>query len=102
MNQIEILRTLVADSIPNVTLELDRPVQPQGSWWLEAHLGDHVASVEWKPGRGFGISASRSAGYGEGPHETFDDAESAAKRLIGLLGRREHTKPPKEAILTTP
>jgi hypothetical protein len=102
MNQIEILRNLVASTIPNVTFELDRPANPQGSWWLDVHLGDQAASVEWKPGKGFGISASPSAGYGEGPHETFADAESVARRLVGLLERSEHTKSPKEAILTTP
>jgi hypothetical protein len=102
MNQIEVLRNLVAAGIPNATFELDRPAQPQGSWWLDVHLGDRGAAVEWKPGTGFGISVSPSAGYGEGPHETFSNAESAANRLIGLLERGECTKPPREAILTTP
>ena len=99
MNQIELLRNQIATRIPNATFNLDRPAKPPSNWWLDIELDGHTASVEWRPGKGFGISASASAGYGEGPHETYVGVGSAADRLIEILLRAEHTEPPKETIL---
>jgi hypothetical protein len=92
MNQIEFLRSVVSSRIPDAKFSVDRPALPEGSWWLDAELDGHLATVQWKPGRGFGISASPASGFGEGPDEIYSDVESAAARMIELLERHEQAK----------
>ena len=58
MNQIKLLRNQIATRIPNATFNLDRPTKPRGTWWLDIDLDGHTASVEWRIGKGFGVSAS--------------------------------------------
>ena len=99
MNQLEIVRSQIAQELPQSTLRVDRPAKPHGAWWLDADFEGHSVTVEWRPGRGFGISASEDPGYGEGPDETYADAAAATERVLDLLRRRANTKPPRETIL---
>src|SRR5437763_1711639 len=93
MNQIEQLAERVASEIPGTKMNLDRPAQPSGTWWLDSDLHGHSVITEWRPGKGFGISASPSKAYGEGPDEILPDMKSAADRVIVLLRASEYTQP---------
>lgn len=100
MNQMEQLCAKLTSEIPEVITSLDPPSQPSGTWWLDADVGGHKVIVEWRPGRGFGISASPAkAVYGEGPDEVLPDVKSAGKRVVALLRGRKHTQPPREMLL---
>jgi len=90
MNQIEQLAERLASEIPGAKMSLDRPAQPSGIWWLDADLHGHSVITEWRPGKGFGISASPSKVYGEGPDEILPDMKSAGDRVIALLNEREY------------
>ena len=43
-----------------------------GYWWIDLRSRRHLA-VEWRLGRGFGLSDRRSSHYGEGPSEIFQN-----------------------------
>lgn len=83
---------------PKVRTVLDAPETPNARWWLDTQLGKHLVTVEWRPGRGFGVSAGDD-GFGEGPDEVFDDADLAAKRVIELLETGGNTRPPDDVLL---
>lgn len=100
MNQIERLAERVASEVPEAKTNLDRPARQSGSWWLDTDLHGHYVVTEWRPGKGFGISASPSRAYGEGPDEIFPDLRSAGDRVVALLRGREYTQPPREMFLT--
>ena len=91
MNQIEQLAERLASEVPDAKTSLDRPAQQSGMWWLDATLHGHSVATEWRPGKGFGISASASRTYGEGPDEIVPDLQSAGDRVIALLRGREYT-----------
>src|SRR5437016_7886972 len=100
MNQIEQLAERLASEVPEAKTNLDRPAKQSGTWWLAADLQGHSVVTEWRPGKGFGISASPSRAYGEGPDEIFPNLQSAGDRVIALLCGREYTQPPREMFLT--
>jgi DNA-binding transcriptional regulator YiaG len=85
MNEIERLRGRIAKRFPTAHLSVDAPGQPSGSWWLDVKLNDHVVVVEWRPGRGFGISTVSEDAYGVGPDEIYTDADAAFERVKALL-----------------
>jgi DNA-binding Xre family transcriptional regulator len=62
-------------------------------------LNGQPVTVEWRAGRGFGITAKRSPGYGEGPDEFVPDLDTASRRVIGLLLAGARTRPPQAVRL---
>jgi DNA-binding XRE family transcriptional regulator len=100
MNQIEQLVQRLASEIPEATHTLEGPAHKSGNWWLDSDLNGHSVTVEWRPGKGFGISASPSKAFGEGPDEVFTDLKAAGDRVINLLRGREYTQPPAEMLLS--
>ncbi|HEV2961731.1 MAG TPA: XRE family transcriptional regulator [Candidatus Angelobacter sp.] len=100
MNQIEQLAARLVSEISEIKISLDKPAQQSGAWWLDADLHGHSVVTEWRPGKGFGVSASPSRAYGEGPDEIFPDLQTAGDRVITLLRGREYTQPPREMFLT--
>ncbi len=97
-NPIQGLEQKLQKRFPKVRTILDAPEAPNSRWWLDAQLGKHLVSVEWRPGRGFGVSAGDD-GFGEGPDEVYDDADSAAERVIELLETGRNTQPPEDVLL---
>lgn len=94
MNALERVREHVRSALPRAHVDLDQPDNPLGTWWLDAvHRGRRV-TVEWRPRRGFGVSA-REAEYGEGSDETYEDEELTAARVVDLLKSGEKTKEPE-------
>jgi DNA-binding XRE family transcriptional regulator len=101
MNAIEQIERILSETLPGARFSLDKPKQPTGPWWLDAVLGEHSVTVEWRPRRGFGISSgsSESSGYGEGPDEVVEDAALALARIILLLKTGEKTESPHDVEL---
>lgn len=99
MNAIEQIERILSETLPGAHLSLDRPKQPTGPWWLDAVLGEHSVTVEWRPKKGFGISSGPSESYGEGPDEVLEDAALAVARIILLLKTGEKTESPRDVEL---
>ncbi len=97
-NPIQGLELKLQKRFPKVRTILDAPETPNSRWWLDAQLGKHLVSVEWRPGRGFGVSAG-DHGFGEGPDEVYEDPDLAAKRVIELLETGGSTEPPNDVLL---
>jgi catechol 2,3-dioxygenase-like lactoylglutathione lyase family enzyme len=100
MNGIESLQASVIQAVPTAQARLRRPRNPEGSWWLDFKVDQHLVTVEWSPRRGYGISASvLGDGYGEGPEETYPGEAEATARIIELLQHRAFTSPPTAVAL---
>jgi DNA-binding XRE family transcriptional regulator len=99
MNDIQALEERVRKRFPAVKTTLDPSSKPAGPWFLDIDLEGQPVTVEWRAGRGFGITSKRSPGYGEGPDELVPDLETASRRVIGLLLAQARTTPPKAVRL---
>lgn len=78
------LESQVRRRMVDVTLTIDPPVSPTGSWWIDVQRYGRIASIEWKPGKGFGVAAPQG-GYGEGVDFIVDDAAAAAEYVARVL-----------------
>jgi transcriptional regulator with XRE-family HTH domain len=85
MNQIEVLKQKIEARLPAVKAVIDEPRDPSAPWMLDVHFNNRVVTVEWRPHRGFGISATDSHAYGEGPDEIVASPEAAAERIWALF-----------------
>ena len=70
----------LAEVIPDIKVEIDRPADAQGEWWLDVARDGFRSSVAWRPDRGFGVFTS-PPGFGERPDEIYGPPALAAKRL---------------------
>lgn len=95
MNDLERLIDGVCSVVPEVRTELDAPDPgTQGRWYASLERDGHLVDVEWRPGRGFGVTSSdEEPGYGEGPDETYDDPTQATARVAYLLAFHRRTSP---------
>jgi hypothetical protein len=93
MNQIQKLEHWLQTYIPDCRVKLDPPDNPEGPWFLDIESHGHSLVVEWRPNRGFGVTAGSKVTYGEGPHEVYPDLESAIRRIISLLLLGRNTPP---------
>ncbi len=98
MNSIETLQNSLLDCLPDVELQLDPSVSPDGSWWLDVKNQEHSLVVEWKPSKGFGVS-SDDISYGEGPDEVYPDEKATLARVLPILQGGLETKPPAKVLL---
>jgi DNA-binding XRE family transcriptional regulator len=99
MNDLEKLREEVAERLPGIESQIDRPEREGGSWFLDLNLADRTAVVEWRQEKGFGLSAREDVLYGEGPDEIYPNVETATERVVELLKEGGRTQPPEEAVL---
>jgi hypothetical protein len=93
MTTMERFMEHLRERVSEAKLELDRPEQGGGSWWLDASMGRRALTIEWAPSMGFGVSSLPGEGFGEGPDEFYDDEEEALARVERLLrsgGRTKH------------
>jgi len=81
---IEHLQKLLLKQLPHSVVAVDAPDQAGGNWWLDVTMGKKRQTLEYRPGKGFGLFHGK-AGYGEGPAEFYRTPERAAKRLAQLL-----------------
>jgi hypothetical protein len=93
MNLLQQLESRVREELPGVQARLDLAVAPEASSWLDLTLRDLRATVEWRPGRGFGVSSSPETVYGEGSDELYPDVSTALNRLVAVLEKGSRTKP---------
>jgi DNA-binding XRE family transcriptional regulator len=82
--RIEKLKALIAESAPNCVIDLDTPDEAAGNWWIDVHSGKKQVTLDYRPGKGFGVYHS-DAGYGEGPAEVYRTPELAARRVMQLI-----------------
>jgi hypothetical protein len=96
MNLIEGMKTDLAQTFPDVWMDLSEPLLSDGVWFLEVKLGPTHLSVEWRLGKGFGITSlpSNDPGYGEHPDEYWEDATEAFGRVVYLIHFEKRTQPP--------
>lgn len=99
MNPIEKLEKRVRREAPDAELRADIAKNPKGSSFLDIVRGDFDASVEFRPGHGFGISAPAGNSYGVGPDEVIADESEAIDRVLSLLKTNEKTVPQREISL---
>ncbi len=76
----------LAEVIPDVEVEIDRPANARGEWWLDVACDGFHSSVAWRPDHGFGVFTS-PPGFGEKPDEIYRPPALAAKRLGQLAGQ---------------
>jgi hypothetical protein len=81
---VEKLNQLVRQSLPLSQVTVDEPEHRGGSSWIDVRLGKKRHTLEYRPGRGFGLF-QETAGFGEGPSEIYRTAERAAQRLKQLM-----------------
>ncbi|HYK01571.1 MAG TPA: hypothetical protein VE974_07425 [Thermoanaerobaculia bacterium] len=67
-----------------MTFTIDPPASSTGSWWIDVQRYGRVASIEWRPGKGFGVAAPHG-GYGEGVDVIGNDAVAAAEYVARVL-----------------
>lgn len=85
MNDLEQLCQMIATRAPGTDVSVDEPLSASGGWWLDVRREGQRAVVEWRPGRGFGVSNGDGA-YGEGPDAVVATASEALERIVALLG----------------
>lgn len=99
MNPLEALADKLTKRFPETITSIDPPGVSNGSWWLDVDLKGHDVVIEWRPGKGFGVSTNASDGYGEGPDEVYPTDEVTFQRVSELLTARQRTLPPRELLL---
>ncbi len=99
MNLLQQLESRVREELPGVHANLDLAVVPEASSWLDLTLRDLRATVEWLPGKGFGVSSSPETVYGEGSDELYPDVSTALDRVVAILKKGFRTKPNRKKEL---
>ncbi|MBV9493714.1 MAG: hypothetical protein JOZ54_05680 [Acidobacteria bacterium] len=88
---VEELERQVRRRIVDATFTVDAPSSPEGTWWVDVQRFGRVASIEWRPGVGYGV-AEPGGGYGEGVDFVVDDASAAAAHVARVLHPDGSTK----------
>lgn len=99
-NDLEHLRKRLEQRFPTAHFEVKKPRTQTGSWWLDLTLDGYELTIEWRPGKGFGLSTPAEGDFGLGPDEVYRDVASAFDRAKALLLSQTATIPP--AHLTLP
>ncbi len=94
MNQLQKIEKAILNRFPDTKTTLDPAESENGSWFLDAALGDYSLVLEWHPQKGIGVTSNPTIGYGEGAEEVFLDLDRAQKRVLELLLSRTKTIPP--------
>lgn len=97
MNLIEELKSKIESIFSLSVSKIAPPLNPDGIWHWDLRGTLNTIVVEWRPGRGFGIStidpkADPMEGYGEGADEVVPSIEAAMARISHLLTTGEPTK----------
>jgi DNA-binding Xre family transcriptional regulator len=100
MNPAQKLAEEIRAFRPKAKVTLDPPTRAKGSTFVDVRDGDFLAVVEWRPTRGFGISAPPDPNdLGEGPDEVYATADEVFARLKHLIEIRGVTIPRKALTL---
>lgn len=87
MNPLQDLEKRLRASLPGHRVELLEPMLPDGTWWLDVWSdGAMRLAVAWRASEGFGVSSTDDyCVLGRGHDETYDDIETAERRVTELL-----------------
>lgn len=91
MNPFSKMESRVRAVAPSAEFRRDLAKKPNGTSFLDIVQGDFTASVEFRPGHGFGLAAPQGAPYGAGPDEVVADEEFAIARVVELLAANGKT-----------
>lgn len=98
-NEVERLRDLIQERFPAGSYKLLKSHTPTGAWFLDVDLSGYSLTIEWKPGKGFGLSTPADDDLFLGPDEVYADVDAAFERAKALLLSQTATKPPLRARL---
>ena len=70
---------------PDASVEVDRPTDPDGEWWLDIACNDFRCNVAWRVDHGFGVFTSK-LGYNDQPDEVYRSVDLVVTRLGQLIG----------------
>jgi hypothetical protein len=98
-NDVERLRDLLQERFPEGSYPILKPRTETGGWFLDVDLNGYVLTIEWRPGRGFGLSTPTEGDAFLGPDEVYEDVDAAFARARALLLSQTATKPPTRATL---
>src|SRR5438132_426529 len=93
MNPIEKMEQRIKNSFPKAHCAMDAAETPTGSWFLDIGVDNYSMIIEWRPDRGFGLTAGRECVFGEGADETYPDYGSAVRRVLWLVEHQMKTAP---------
>lgn len=101
MNGIERLKAELAKRFSKIEMVIDKPSDPKGPWFLDVPgtASSQPIAVEWRDGRGFGVSTPGEEDYGSGPHEVFTTFRAALERITDLIASGGKTSPSNELLL---
>ena len=100
MKNISELARKLSQALPESQVAVDLTENPRGSSWIDIRSGDHVVTVEYRPGKGYGVSThDQDDGLGQGPDEVYAGAAETFSRVVGLVTKRELTLEPQEILL---
>jgi hypothetical protein len=72
------------ETFREASVEIDRPADPQGEWWLDIACKDFQCNVAWRPDHGFGVFISK-LGYADRPDEVYRSVDLVVTRLGQLM-----------------
>jgi hypothetical protein len=98
-NDMERLREQIQERFPEGSYKLLESRTQTGSWWLDVSLNGYWLTIEWRPGKGFGLSTPTEGDAFLGPDEVYEDVDAAYARAKALLLSQTPTKPPLRATL---
>lgn len=92
MNRLEKLRDDLIRRFPDLSAEIDAPAEESGPAFLDLRRDGDVLPlvvVEWRPDRGFGVSAvgANGNGYGIGPDHVYDRPDEAFNQIVRMVLR---------------
>jgi DNA-binding transcriptional regulator YiaG len=97
---IESLERQLRKRFPEASIQIDRPKNRSGIWYLDIKQEAHPVMIQWQEGKGFGVSSSSAPGYGEGADEAYQDEEATYGRAVSLLLSGTFTSPPEPVRLS--
>lgn len=75
---------MIRARLPETEIAVDEPESAADAWWADVVHSGQRAVVEWRPGRGFGVSGA-GGGYGEGPDAVAVTIGDALDRVLRIL-----------------
>lgn len=100
IKHVEELLGLLKERLPDATLKVDEPADPNGIWIVDVNAGGRYFVFEFTPNVGFGLSSiNEDSGYGERPDEVYLESANAVARLVELVRNDASTEPMRQRFL---
>ena len=87
------LATKLSEALPKATITIDDAETATGSSFVDVSLRGRNIAIELRPNRGFGVTSTESAVFGEGPHETYASEAEVIERVTDLVSLGLDTTP---------